>query len=554
MTRTSGLVLATATSWLALAAPAWAQSDPAQVPVPAQDVASAARSGAGEEQGSAAPDASDIVVTARRVAERLQDVPISITVFNQQQIANRNIVTGSDLALYTPSLQTTGPFGGDNVSYAIRGFTQENRTTPSVAVYFADVVAPRSGGSTGGGDGAGPGFFYDLQNVQVLKGPQGTLFGRNTTGGAVLLVPQKPTSKFEGYVEGLYGSHDWKGLQGVINVPLGERARGRIAVDFQDRDGLTKDVGTGLRLEDRHYIAARGSLVVDLTPNLENYTIVNYTHSNNNGAAASIYACNPASFVGSLICGPGAVPQAAGPHLASTDLPNPRTEIWQWGIINTTTWQASDDITIKNIASYAQVKADVVTDIFGTNIKVPAVFNVPVTSATGALLGIQPTPTGALAGTRIQFIDVFTAPNTHTNDQETITEELQLQGRSGDKLTWQAGAYYEDSNTLSLGGTQSTQLANCSNITALQCYSPLGQIFRQGYALFYSRLLGVPAQFTDPGFDFPIGGTGTRRTAIYYKNRGVYAQATYALTEQLKLTGGIRYTWDKVRGISQAFT
>ena len=144
---------------------------------------------------------SEIIVTARRTEERLQDVPISITVYNQQQISNRNITNAADLATFTPSLSANTNFGQENSSFAIRGFTQDAGTQPSVATYFADVVAPR--GPTQGtqaGDGAGPGSFFDLQNIQVLKGPQGTLFGRNTTGGAVLFVPQKPTSEFGGYV------------------------------------------------------------------------------------------------------------------------------------------------------------------------------------------------------------------------------------------------------------------------------------------------------------------------------------------------------------------
>ena len=132
----------------------------------------------------------DIIVTARRTEERLQDVPISITVFNQEELANRNVVNAQDLAAYTPSLSANGNFGSENSSFAIRGFAQDIGTAPSVGVYFADVVAPR-GASNGlpSGDGAGPGAFFDLQNVQILKGPQGTLFGRNTTGGAILLVP-----------------------------------------------------------------------------------------------------------------------------------------------------------------------------------------------------------------------------------------------------------------------------------------------------------------------------------------------------------------------------
>src|ERR1700758_550902 len=144
----------------------------------------------------------EIVVTARRMEERLQDVPISMTVFTQDQLSNRNITNAEDLANITPSLSVNNNFGSENASFAIRGFVQDAATPPSVGVYFADVVAPR--GPTQGtqaGDGAGPGNFFDLQNVQVLKGPQGTLFGRNTTGGAVLLVPQKPKTVFEGFVE-----------------------------------------------------------------------------------------------------------------------------------------------------------------------------------------------------------------------------------------------------------------------------------------------------------------------------------------------------------------
>lgn len=108
----------------------------------------------------------------------------------QEQLSNRNVVNAADLD--TPSLSVNNNFGNENASFAIRGF-QDIGTQPSVGAYFADVVVPR--GPTQGtqaGDGPGPGSFFDLQNVQVLKGPQGTLFGRNTTGGAVLLVPQKP--------------------------------------------------------------------------------------------------------------------------------------------------------------------------------------------------------------------------------------------------------------------------------------------------------------------------------------------------------------------------
>src|SRR6202007_1141447 len=107
-----------------------------------------------------------IVVTARRMEERLQDVPISMTVFSQQQLSARNVTNAADLATYTPSLSSNNLFGSDNTTFSIRGFVQDIGTAPSVGVYFADVVAPR--GASNGinvGDGAGPGMMFDLQNL-----------------------------------------------------------------------------------------------------------------------------------------------------------------------------------------------------------------------------------------------------------------------------------------------------------------------------------------------------------------------------------------------------
>src|SRR6266705_1703963 len=99
----------------------------------------------------------EIIVTARRMEERLQDVPISITVFNQEQLNRNNVTNAVDLANITPSLSVNNNFGNENASFAIRGFVQDAGTAPSVGTYFADVVAPR--GPTQGtqaGDSVGP--------------------------------------------------------------------------------------------------------------------------------------------------------------------------------------------------------------------------------------------------------------------------------------------------------------------------------------------------------------------------------------------------------------
>ena len=548
---TSGLVMVGAVPAMAQVGAAAAPSGPAPVATPPGTPPEAAPAGTTVEATPATPAADagsrsrravsgggnevgEVIVTARRVEERLEDVPISITVFNQQQLSNRNIVKPDDLAIYTPSLSTNGVLGRDNTSFSIRGFTQQIDTSPSVAVYFADVVAPRSGGAVPQGDGAGPGSFYDLQNVQVLKGPQGTLFGRNTTGGAVLLVPQKPTGRLEGYIEGLYGSYDWRGLQGAVNVPIFDNLRVRLAFDNQSRDGLTKNVGSGPNLDNRNFNTVRGSIVWDVTPSIENYTILSYTHSNDHDSGYELIGCNPTSFIGANVCGPTAIEQAGGPHTVSTDTRNQENERDEYRAINTTTWQARDWLTVKNIASYTLLQGHYASDDFSTNIKVPSTITVP---------GLGSGPAGPLTGTGVQFIDTSDAPGKFATDQKSFTEELQFQGRiGGDKFVWQAGGYYEES-TPNAGyvGNESTQLVNCPNIAALQCSDPLAQAIRQAFPAFAA-------------FIPPVGGVGLRYTQIEFRNAGIYAQGTYAITDQLKLTGGIRYTSDRVKSLAEEST
>ena len=471
----------------------------------------------------------EIIVTARRVEERVQDVPISITVFNQEQLTSRNIISSSDLAQFTPSLSANTNFGSANTAFAIRGFVQDIGTQPSVGIYFADVVAPRGAANNVPiGDGAGPGDFFDLQNVQVLKGPQGTLFGRNTTGGAVLLVPQKPTGEFEGYAEGSAGNYNLQRIQAVLNAPLSDTARFRLGIDHQTRDGYLKN-NTGIgasRYGDIEYLAARASLVLDLTPNLENYTVATYTHSDTTGDVNKLIACNPSPPVPNPasgdfglralafgLSGPRSCEQVAREtakgsdfYTVQSDMPNPNTDLKVWRVINTTTWSASDSLTVKNIISYAELKESFRAPLFGTDWRLPfpALFNQPFYFAVNNPI-----------------------PGRNTADQSTFTEELRLQGNSfGGALTWQGGAYLELSDPLALGGNFTPGFLHCDDPDTFNCTAPVG-----------TPLTTPPG----PGL---INYTANKTR---FRNAGLYAQATYNLTDQLMLTGGLRHTEDRVR-------
>ncbi|TCM19546.1 iron complex outermembrane receptor protein [Novosphingobium sp. PhB165] len=468
----------------------------------------------------------DIIVTARRTEERLQDVPISITVFNQEQLNNRNVVSAADLATSTPSLSANTNFGSQNSSFAIRGFVQDLGTAPSVGVYFADVVAPR-GASNGlpSGDGAGPGAFFDLQNVQVLKGPQGTLFGRNTTGGAVLLVPNRPTDTFEGYVSGSIGNYDMRRVQAVLNVPLSDTFKVRLGVDRMKRDGyLHNNSGVGPKdFNDVDYVAARLSVIADLTPDLENYMIATYSRSDTHGDAQKLIAADPAYSLGHFASEqltPGSPNyQGSGFYDFAQDLQDPRSLLTVWQIINTTTWHASDTLTIKNVASYGQLTDTFRNPIFGTAFETPAIAQIGIPSYRFGFASSQP------------------LPGRHTADESTFTEEFQIQGRSSnDKLNWQTGAYLEAVEPLSLVGSKSPVIQSCANSAALaasQCYDVLS---------FLSTLAG--------GSSAPAGAINTTAGRTSFHNVGLYAQATYKFTDQFKLTGGFRYTWDRENNTS----
>jgi iron complex outermembrane receptor protein len=467
---------------------------------------------------------TEIVVTARRTEENLQDVPISIQVFNQQQLENRNVVTSADLAQYVPSLSVNTNFGSDNTSFALRGFVQDTGTAPSVGVFFADVIAPRAAANgLPGGDGAGPGSFFDLENVQILKGPQGTLFGRNTTGGDILLVPKKPTSELSGFIEGGVGNFDDGEVQAVVNIPVSDSLRLRAGVVHETRKGYLHNIAPAGpdNFNDIDYTAARFSAVLDILPNLENYTIASYSTTDDNGSIGKIVAADPASVLVApglnAFLAPVAAAQIAREpsnfYTIEQSLQQPASRLEQWQVINTTTWKATDDLTVKNISSYAQLRDLDANAIFGSYFLTPnngiPPYNAPVyaTSATG-----------------IPFIFAASTPQpgSLTAEERTMTEEVQVQGTALDqRLTYQGGAYFELELPQQYVGSASPVAAGCpAYVNGFNCTGVLAAA----------------------GFSGVVNQTIARTK---YRDYAFYFQDTYKIIDQLKVTTGIRWTNDQ---------
>ena len=213
---------------------------------------------ASAQTASAAPapaaDDATIVVTARRTEEKLQDVPIAIAAFGAQALAERRIASESDLQIATPGLTVRQTISSNQINYAIRGQSIDafSFTAPAVTAYFNDVQV--------GGTSATS--FFDLESIQVLKGPQGTLFGRNATGGAVLYAAARPTDRFGGYLKGGYGNFDNVEVEGAINIPLSSGFAIRLAGRSQNRDGFQRDLIQGIDVNSIDSQVGRASLLI----------------------------------------------------------------------------------------------------------------------------------------------------------------------------------------------------------------------------------------------------------------------------------------------------
>lgn len=497
----------------------------------------------------------EIVVTAQRREENLQDVPISITVLSQAQISNANITNSADLARYTPSLSTNNRFGPENASFTIRGFTQDFHTSASVGVYFADIISPRGQNSQTSGDGAGPGSLWDLENVQVLKGPQGTLFGRNTTGGAILIVPKKPTDEFGGYVDVSGGDFNSEHIQAVVNVPVTQDLRIRAGVDRNTRDGtLTNITRIGAnKLGDVDYTAGRLSAVWDITDSLQNYSIATFVNSDTAGYTQQLYACNnpitrlSQSGIDTSAILPGIQQILSSGKLNLTDpipgvpvgspfalltfqsceqqlsnqkaagqggfydvveaIKTPITQIKERRFINTTTWKIADNVAFKNNFSYAHLYTQNGTNIFGTRFP-----------DSTDLTGQREFPLGAS----------LVSPTVPVTRQKTMVEEMQLQGDSfSQRMNWQGGLYYEHSTPDGLSGNNSASFVYCDLRT----------------------LEGAPSQYNcfDP-IQGILGGVLSYQLKTEYLNLAAYGQGTFNFTDQISMTLGMRYTKDKTEG------
>lgn len=272
-----GTALATLAAMQAL--PAVAQTDGAPAARPEASAQASADAG---------PQTGDIIVTAQRRSESLERTPVAIAAISGEALQRQAIVTESDLQTTVPGLTIKAGQTSNQINYSLRGQTVDafSSSRPSVLPYFNEVQVGGSGSTS----------FYDLQSIQVLKGPQGTLFGRNSTGGAVLFTSAKPTNEFGGYIAGRIGTYDHYQAEGALNIPIiDDTVLFRAAGFFQRRDGFQYNIFNGERLGNIRRENVRGSLTVKPDSGVTNELVVDYAHSGGNSTSGVAYSGRPAS-------------------------------------------------------------------------------------------------------------------------------------------------------------------------------------------------------------------------------------------------------------------
>lgn len=253
----------------------------------------AAAQEAGQTARSSSGVSDEIIVTARRREESLQEVPVAVSVMSQAELTTELVTNQNDLQQKIPSLSVAARFGNSGGTYAIRGLSGGNTSRPTVGTYFAEVPGPTN--NTGYDPSAGQ-SLYDLQSVQVLKGPQGTLFGRTSTAGAVLVTPAAPELNEFG-INGNVGLGSLGYFQGslAVNIPIIRDVLAiRVAGSYNHRDGYTKVIGSDRRLDELNDDAQRVSVLFQPTDWLKSTTIYDrYNASQTSGAYVAV-AYDPA--------------------------------------------------------------------------------------------------------------------------------------------------------------------------------------------------------------------------------------------------------------------
>ena len=344
-----------------------------------------------------------ITITAQKYEQDLQDVGISVTAFSGEQLESLGITDSTDLTMITPGLRNPKSGSGFTSSFSLRGLSQSDYGASQeapVALYVDEVYQASQG--------AAQFLLFDLERVEVLRGPQGTLFGRNATGGVVHYLTQKPSGISEGYLQGSIGRFNDRKIEGAVNTPITDNISARVSVSGHWMDTIA-DNRIGPDLWDANEYGGRAQLLFEPSSDLS--FLLNFRASKRDVAGQPYVwaAARPTGFAGTGEFTPGLTDNFGfqepdnDPLTGSFNAPS-RNIADTNGVTGTLSWDFGW-ATLTSISDYSRVELDYVEDS-----------------------DMQP-------GEYFHFFGLV--------DSAQLSQEVRLNG-STDNMRWVAGAYYLD--------------------------------------------------------------------------------------------------------------
>ncbi|VAX04826.1 TonB-dependent receptor [hydrothermal vent metagenome] len=456
----------------------------------------------------------EIIVTARKRSESIQETPIAITALSTAQLEKRSLTNLMEIGAYIPNVvmnsspSTSG--GGNNSQIYIRGIGQSDflfTTDPGVGIYVDGVYHPRTLG--------GVMDLLDLERVEVLRGPQGTLFGKNTIGGAIALTSQKPMGDGTGYLEVTTGRFDRLDIRGSFDVALSDTLAAKVSMSSKNRDGIGRrlEYGTDKVLDtagDENATSARVALRWEASPDVTIDFTADYTREREKGVPSIlVFVDDNGAALGGLgglwnilVGGPAGLPYTSDFIIGgdnrydsyATD--GNRNTLDSYGFSMDIDWAVNENLSFRSITAYREMEAFFNSDTDGSP---------------------------------LSFVTTDQA-----QDQNQVSQEFQLIGTSfDDKLDWVVGVFYFD------------EFGRDDNVVRLASglYDALEALpgTLDGSPLTAPTAAGGPGNPINPNFDLDLNIFNE----IDIKSYAAFTQGTYQVSDKISVTAGARYSYEK---------
>jgi iron complex outermembrane recepter protein len=403
-----------------------------------------------------------VTVTAERRSQNVQDVGSSISVLSGDDLKLRNVNTAYDLQYEVPNVQVTPQFGSGQPGYTIRGMgfnDYASNNAPTVGVYIDEVAFPIPFGTNGA--------MFDIGRVEVLRGPQGTLYGRNTTGGAISYILNQPTTYLTGGISEQYGSYNASTTEGYISGPITDKLQFRFSAQTQ-QGGAWQHNATGEKLGNKNRTGAR--LLFAYEPDTDTKITVNLHGSYDRSEGNGLHLYTPLTSLNQFY--------------PTTYPVYPATKDWtgtEWG----TSASFASEIGIKtNTKPFNHI------DTTGVTVRADHDFGFATLSDLVSFDWMTRTEYDNYDASSAAIADVY-----YNSNANVTANELRLTSPDGGNLTWVAGLYY--------------------------AHQFLYDNYRSGFAAIY-------------GIDGSVKYSQTVDTV------SAFGQASYKLSDQLTVTGGLR--------------